>query len=69
MSKKRNEMDKNKHSQKLIKLMEGLRARPNDINKNDIKSLNDEEQNILSKYLTELMIETSSMKREEEIKN
>tara|TARA_B100001250_G_scaffold391968_1_gene393356 strand:- start:3487 stop:3675 length:189 start_codon:yes stop_codon:yes gene_type:complete len=62
-------MDKNKHSQKLIKLMEDLRTRPNNINRNDIKSLNDEEQKILSKYLTELMIETSSMKREEEIKN
>ena len=62
-------MDKNKYSQKLIKLMEDLRTRPNDINRNDIKSLNDEEQKILSKYLTELMIETSSMKREEEIKN
>ena len=62
-------MDKNKHSQKLIKLMEDLRTQPNNINRNDIKSLNDEEQKILSKYLTELMIETSSMKREEEIKN
>ena len=62
-------MDKNKYSQKLLKLMEDLRTRPNDINRNDIKSLNDEEQKILSKYLTELMIETSSMKREEEIKN
>ena len=62
-------MDKNKYSQKLIKLMEDLRTRPNDINRNDIKSLNDEEQKILSKYLTELMIETSSMKRVEEIKN
>ena len=49
--------------------MENLRTKPNDINKDDIKSLNDEEQKILSKYLTELMIETSSMKREEEIKN
>ena len=49
--------------------MEDLRTSPNDINRNDIKSLNDEEQKYLSKYLTELMIETSSMKREEEIKN
>ena len=62
-------MEKNKYSQKLIKLMEDLRTKPNDINKDDIKSLNDEEQKILSKYLTELMIDTSSMKREEEIKN
>ena len=62
-------MNKNTYSQKLIKLMEDLRTKPNDINKDDIKSLNDEEQKILSKYLTELMIETSSMKREEEIKN
>tara|TARA_B100001250_G_scaffold296853_1_gene258371 strand:- start:1548 stop:1736 length:189 start_codon:yes stop_codon:yes gene_type:complete len=62
-------MDKNNHSQKLMKLMKDLRAKPKDININDIKSLNDEEQKILSKYLTELMIETSSMKREEEIKN
>ncbi len=60
---------KTNYSEKLVKLMKDIRISPEKIKNSDIKSLNEKEQGILSKYLSELMIEASSMKREEQIKN
>jgi hypothetical protein len=62
-------MKKKSYSKTLTKLLEDVRSNPQVIKTSDIKSLTSREQMIFSKYLTELMIETSAMNREEQIKN
>ena len=62
-------MKKRSYSKTLTKLLEDVRSNPQVIKTSDIKSLTSREQMIFSKYLTELMIETSAMNREEQIKN
>ena len=58
-----------KHSKELSKLLEDVRKKPENIKTSDIKSLSNEDQKQFSKFLSELMIEASSMKRDEQIKN
>tara|TARA_B110000438_G_C15209395_1_gene392253 strand:+ start:53 stop:241 length:189 start_codon:yes stop_codon:yes gene_type:complete len=62
-------MNNKKHSKELRDLIENVRKNPEDIKTSDIKSLSNEDQKQFSKFLSELMIEASSMKREEQIKN